>query len=157
MRFLKYHALDNDYIVLHPQSFQPLLSQELVRLICHRNYGIGSDGILYGPVNSKSCLLMFENLLRVNGYPCLEAVLPQHSFVCDSILDGPQVFYRHLPAGHVILLNFLPTSSASLSLFPFCVVRKSTSMTSFFAKEISRGSKKHSLFQGLTLTGTPSN
>jgi diaminopimelate epimerase len=55
MRFLKYHALGNDYIVLRPQSFQPVLSQELVRLICHRNYGIGSDGILYGPVDSKSC------------------------------------------------------------------------------------------------------
>lgn len=55
MRFLKYHALGNDYIVLRPQSFQPVLSQELVRLLCHRNYGIGSDGILYGPVNSKSC------------------------------------------------------------------------------------------------------
>jgi len=55
MRFLKYHALGNDYIVLRPQSFHPALSQELVRLICHRNYGIGSDGILYGPVDSKSC------------------------------------------------------------------------------------------------------
>ena len=55
MRFLKYHALGNDYIVLRPQSFQPVLSQELVRLICHRNYGIGSDGILYGPVDSKPC------------------------------------------------------------------------------------------------------
>jgi diaminopimelate epimerase len=55
MRFLKYHALGNDYIVLRPQSFQPVLSQELVRLLCHRNYGIGSDGILYGPVDSRSC------------------------------------------------------------------------------------------------------
>jgi diaminopimelate epimerase len=55
MRYLKYHALGNDYIVLRPESFQAVLSQEIVRLICHRNYGIGSDGILYGPVDSKSC------------------------------------------------------------------------------------------------------
>jgi len=55
MRYLKYHALGNDYIVLRPESFQAVLSQEVLRLICHRNYGIGSDGILYGPVDSKSC------------------------------------------------------------------------------------------------------
>ncbi len=55
MRFLKYHALGNDYIVLRPEDFQAELSPGVVRLICHRNYGIGSDGILYGPVDSKSC------------------------------------------------------------------------------------------------------
>jgi diaminopimelate epimerase len=55
MRYLKYHALGNDYIVLSPKSFQPELSPDIVRLICHRNYGIGSDGVLYGPLNSKSC------------------------------------------------------------------------------------------------------
>ncbi len=55
MRYLKYHALGNDYIVLRPKSFQFTLSQEIVRRICHRNYGVGSDGILYGPVDSKSC------------------------------------------------------------------------------------------------------
>jgi diaminopimelate epimerase len=55
MRYLKYHALGNDYIVLRPGSFRVELSKEIVRLICHRNYGIGSDGILYGPINSSSC------------------------------------------------------------------------------------------------------
>jgi diaminopimelate epimerase len=55
MRYLKYHALGNDYIVLCPKIFPSELSSDMVRLICHRNYGIGSDGILYGPVDSKSC------------------------------------------------------------------------------------------------------
>lgn len=55
MRYLKYHALGNDYIVLRPKFFQYELSPDIVRLICHRNYGIGSDGILYGPVDSKLC------------------------------------------------------------------------------------------------------
>jgi diaminopimelate epimerase len=55
MKYLKYHALGNDYIVLRPQSFPAVLSPDIVRLICHRNYGIGSDGILYGPVDSTSC------------------------------------------------------------------------------------------------------
>jgi diaminopimelate epimerase len=54
MKYLKYHALGNDYIVLRPESPGMELSPELVRIICHRNYGVGSDGILYGPVESKS-------------------------------------------------------------------------------------------------------
>ncbi|OPY91048.1 MAG: Diaminopimelate epimerase [Syntrophus sp. PtaU1.Bin208] len=55
MKYLKYHALGNDYIVLRPESFEGELSETIVKLICHRNYGVGSDGILYGPVNSLSC------------------------------------------------------------------------------------------------------
>jgi diaminopimelate epimerase len=54
MKYLKYHALGNDYIVIRPEDFGIELSPEVVRIICHRNYGVGSDGILYGPLNSKS-------------------------------------------------------------------------------------------------------
>jgi diaminopimelate epimerase len=50
MQFSKYHALGNDYIVLNPVDFQGQLTPAQVRLICHRNYGIGSDGILFGPL-----------------------------------------------------------------------------------------------------------
>ena len=55
MKYLKYHALGNDYIVLKPESFQAEITPDIVRLICHRNFGIGSDGILYGPLISNSC------------------------------------------------------------------------------------------------------
>jgi diaminopimelate epimerase len=52
MRFHKYHALGNDYIVLDPADFplwkEPSHSQ--IRVICHRNFGVGSDGILWGPL-----------------------------------------------------------------------------------------------------------
>jgi diaminopimelate epimerase len=52
MKFYKYHALGNDYIVLDPQD-QPLeLTPDRIRIICHRNYGLGSDGILLGPLPS---------------------------------------------------------------------------------------------------------
>ena len=52
MIFTKYHALGNDYLVLDPQDAATLpQAQEMVR-ICHRNFGLGSDGILYGPLPS---------------------------------------------------------------------------------------------------------
>jgi len=55
VKYRKYHALGNDYIVLRPATFEIALSPDMVRLICHRNYGIGADGILYGPLDSAAC------------------------------------------------------------------------------------------------------
>lgn len=46
MRFIKYHALGNDYIVL--DSDKPLvdLTEKQIRRICNRHFGVGADGIL---------------------------------------------------------------------------------------------------------------
>ncbi len=49
MKFHKYHGLGNDYIVLDPAEVGGRLSCEQIRLLCHRNYGVGGDGILFGP------------------------------------------------------------------------------------------------------------
>jgi diaminopimelate epimerase len=52
MKFYKYHALGNDYVVLDPRD-QPLaLAPDQIRAICNRHYGVGSDGILLGPLPS---------------------------------------------------------------------------------------------------------
>ena len=51
--FTKYHALGNDYIVIDPKNLPSPLTPAQVKTICHRNYGIGSDGILLGPLPSK--------------------------------------------------------------------------------------------------------
>jgi diaminopimelate epimerase len=53
MTFHKYHALGNDYIVLDPSEFRTDITEEVIRRICHRNYGIGSDGILFGPTDTE--------------------------------------------------------------------------------------------------------
>jgi diaminopimelate epimerase len=46
MKFLKYHALGNDYLVRsRTETFRKPTSEE-VRLICSRNFGLGSDGLL---------------------------------------------------------------------------------------------------------------
>jgi len=55
MRFSKYQALGNDYIVLDPKELQERTDEETIKLICHRNFGVGSDGILLGPFPSAVC------------------------------------------------------------------------------------------------------
>jgi diaminopimelate epimerase len=52
MKFWKYHALGNDYIVIDPKNLPSPLTAEQVKTICHRNFGVGSDGILLGPLPS---------------------------------------------------------------------------------------------------------
>ncbi|MBH8552862.1 diaminopimelate epimerase [Nostocaceae cyanobacterium CENA357] len=53
MKYSKYHALGNDYLVIAPEDLAFELSSEKIKRICHRNFGIGSDGILFGPLPSK--------------------------------------------------------------------------------------------------------
>ena len=52
MRFSKYHALGNDYIVIEPGELPSSLTPGQIRIICHRNFGVGSDGVLLGPLPS---------------------------------------------------------------------------------------------------------
>lgn len=54
MRFYKYHALGNDYLVMNPADYPGWTAPtvEQIRVICHRNFGAGSDGILWGPLPS---------------------------------------------------------------------------------------------------------
>jgi len=47
MKFSKYHALGNDYLVLDPIDAPELPETDATIRICHRNFGLGSDGILY--------------------------------------------------------------------------------------------------------------
>jgi diaminopimelate epimerase len=55
MRFVKYHALGNDYLVIRSQDIDGDMHKAMIERICHRHYGIGSDGILLGPLDSTAC------------------------------------------------------------------------------------------------------
>ena len=49
----KYHALGNDYLVIDPAYLDIPMTEENVRLLCDRHFGVGSDGILYGPLTPE--------------------------------------------------------------------------------------------------------
>ena len=53
MKFEKYHALGNDYLVFDPETAARSFSREEIIRICHRNFGLGSDGILVGPLPTE--------------------------------------------------------------------------------------------------------
>jgi len=46
----KYHGLGNDYLIYDRERNPFPLNEERVRLICNRNFGVGADGLLEGPL-----------------------------------------------------------------------------------------------------------
>ena len=54
----KYHGLGNDYLVYDPNKNKLKLTPSNVQLICNRNFGVGADGILEGPVQDGEKISM---------------------------------------------------------------------------------------------------
>jgi diaminopimelate epimerase len=66
VEFKKYHGLGNDYLVIDPNIKDIKLMPESIRLICDRNFGVGSDGILYGPIKeTQNSKLKTQNLYEL--------------------------------------------------------------------------------------------
>jgi diaminopimelate epimerase len=62
MMFFKAHGLGNDYLALDTDGLPFGLTPPAVRLLCDRNYGVGSDGVLarVGSVNADFGLRIFN-------------------------------------------------------------------------------------------------
>ena len=63
--FEKYHCMGNDYLVYDPNKNEMELNEENIRLICDRNFGVGSDGILAGPYLDQE--KMYVKILNPDG------------------------------------------------------------------------------------------
>ena len=47
----KYQGLGNDYLILDARKNKTHLIGKKVALLCRRGFGLGADGVLYGPVD----------------------------------------------------------------------------------------------------------
>ncbi len=83
MLFSKYHALGNDYLVIDPRNQQLALTGNKIQRICDRHYGVGSDGILLGPLPSDKA----EFSLRIYNPDGSEA---------EKSGNGLRIFCRYL-------------------------------------------------------------
>jgi diaminopimelate epimerase len=90
-RFVKSHGLGNDYIVLDRADIAFQLTPEVIKLLCHRNYGIGSDGILLLVPSDKADfgLMIFnpdgsEAEKSGNGLRIFAKFLYEHGYTRES-------------------------------------------------------------------------
>lgn len=81
----KYHGLGNDYLVLDPNKNQLRLQPRHIELLCRRNFGVGADGILYGPMPKER---QYEAALEERQYESM----PEENRFCVQIYnpDGSQ-------------------------------------------------------------------
>jgi len=130
VKFYKYHALGNDYLVLNPADFPAQAdsacklrdgpagndrtpskwgaappSEAEVRLLCHRHYGLGSDGILWGPVETLDNVAdavgdraKQDNAAqpRQNGSPRMLRIYNPDGSEAEKSGNGLRIFARYL-------------------------------------------------------------
>jgi diaminopimelate epimerase len=131
MKYVKYHALGNDYIVIRPADLKAPLNTEGIQLICHRHYGIGSDGILLGPLDSRTCdfgLRIFNpdgseaeksgNGLRIFSRYLWDLSLVKETPFTVETLGGP-VMCRVEPGGRTVTVEMGEVSFLSTKI-PVC-------------------------------------
>jgi len=95
IRFTKYHALGNDYLVLDPEDCENIPEAGDIIRICHRNLGLGSDGILYGPLAVEDSSSTFG--LRIYNPDGSEAeksgnglrIFSRYLFDCGKVQNAP--------------------------------------------------------------------
>lgn len=128
MKFSKYHALGNDYLVLDPVDCPKMPEGTDVIKICHRNFGLGSDGILYGPEKSNKA----DFKLRILNPDASEA---------EKSGNGLRIFSRYLfDTGKV--KEGVPFSVDTLGGVVKCVVSKGGDFITVEMGKVSFDSEK---------------
>ena len=84
----KYQGLGNDYLVLDAKKNKVQLQGKKIAVLCQRGFGLGADGILYGPVeiNGKMGVRIFnsdgsESAISGNGVRIFAKYLMDQGYV----------------------------------------------------------------------------
>lgn len=90
----KYQGLGNDYLILDAKKNHMQLIGKKIALMCRRGFGLGADGVLYGPVeiNGKMGVRIFnsdgsESAISGNGVRIFAKYLIDQGYVTDSKFD----------------------------------------------------------------------
>ena len=92
MRFEKYHGLGNDFIILNIEDVEGRELSELAKEVCHRNFGIGADGMMVFERNDRGIVMNFYNAdgttapMCGNGIRCFTHYMSNH-----KLFDGERV------------------------------------------------------------------
>ena len=98
---IKYQGLENEYLVLAPNKNRIQLQGKKIALLCQRGFGLGADGVLYGPVdiNGKMGVHIYnsdgsEAAISGNGVRIFAKYLMDHEYIMEqqfsiATLSGP--------------------------------------------------------------------
>ncbi len=124
--FSKYHGLGNDFILLDSKNLPTQCTSESVQALCHRNYGIGADGVLIrepSSVASHRMALWNANGSRAeisgNGLRCFVLFLRDQGYDVAgeiSIETGGGVMRARLAGENEVETTMPPPKSLTATL-----------------------------------------
>ncbi|KAF7818540.1 diaminopimelate epimerase, chloroplastic [Senna tora] len=106
LHFAKYHGLGNDFILIdNRDSLEPRISAEKAVQLCHRNFGVGADGVIFvmpGTNGADYTMRIFnsdgsEPEMCGNGIRCFAKFVAQ-----IENLHGRHSFNVHTGAGLIV-------------------------------------------------------
>lgn len=113
----KYHGLGNDYLILDPNRNTFPLQIRNIEMLCRRNFGIGADGLLYGPFweNGKMRVRIFNsdgseaeqsgNGIRIFAkYLLDEGYVKERKFILDILAGEVEIEFLQ-EDGNVVRVN----------------------------------------------------
>ena len=136
MNFEKYHALGNDYLVYDPRETNHSFTEAETIRICHRNFGLGSDGILIGPLLSNKADFGLQ-ILNPDGSEA------------EKSGNGLRIFARYLRDAK--LVNTAPFTVETLGGIVTCEVSEDMSLISVEMGQVSF----HSDMIPISVDGSP--
>ena len=149
MNFEKYHALGNDYLVYDSRETNHSFTEAETIRICHRNFGLGSDGILVGPLPSEKADFGLQ-ILNPDGSEA------------EKSGNGLRIFARYLRDAK--LVNTAPFTVETLGGIVTCEVSEDMSQISVEMGQVSfhsdiipisvQGSAREVLDEPIELSGT---
>ncbi|MCE5255935.1 MAG: diaminopimelate epimerase [Spirochaetaceae bacterium] len=106
IHFHKYQALGNDYMVIDPRDIPFIPSAKGIRYLCDRNRGVGSDGLLFGPLlsldnfpvaqsSNTTTIIPKEGSFLSGAIPCVRIFNPDGS-EAEKSGNGLRIFSLYL-------------------------------------------------------------
>ncbi len=104
LKFEKYHGLGNDFIIFHEEEIKGLDYSELAKKVCHRNFGIGADGMMVAAKSEKADVRMiFYNADGSEAPMCGNGVRCFSHFVKNNRLVEKDVMAVETLAGDMMI------------------------------------------------------
>lgn len=102
IRFNKFHGAGNDFVIVENRDLSICLTSSQIKQLCHRNYGIGADGLILAEADDSGEIIMRyynadgnEATMCGNGGRCLAAWAVKQGLFEDAFsfkaIDG----YHH--------------------------------------------------------------
>jgi len=137
LEFSKYQATGNDFILIDNRSQKLMLSEETIRFLCDRHFGIGADGLIIVEVKEGKLFMAYFNSngrpgsFCGNGSRCFALFLVH----LKTAKTGEWIFYEAYDGPHqskVLSTDFIETVM-NVNSKPYSIVLENMAAPTWFA------------------------